>query len=103
MIKREIINEVVNKIKARFRPQKIFLFGSYAWGMPDEDSDIDLFLIMDSHLRRDVRSRMIQKIFSDRTFPLDIIVYTPKEVENSLKRGNLFVQEILTKGALLHG
>lgn len=103
MIRREIITEVVNKIKAQFRPQKIILFGSYAWGDPAEDSDIDLFLIMESHLRRDERSRMIQKIFSDRTFPLDIIVYTPNEVENSLKRGNPFIKEILTKGALLHG
>lgn len=103
MIRREIITEVVDKIKVKFQPQKIILFGSYAWGKPAEDSDIDLFLIMESHLRRDERSRMIQKIFSDRTFPLDIIVYTPKEIEDSLKRGNPFIKEILTKGALLHG
>lgn len=103
MIRRGIITEVVDKIKVKFQPQKIILFGSYAWGKPAEDSDIDLFLIMESHLRRDERSRMIQKIFSDRTFPLDIIVYTPKEIEDSLKRGNPFIKEILTKGALLHG
>jgi len=97
-----MIAEVVNKIKVQFQPQKIILFGSYAWGEPDEDSDLDLFLIMESQLRRDERSRVVQKIFSDRTFPLDIIVYTPKELENSLKRGNPFIKEILSKGALLH-
>lgn len=97
------IKEIVNKIKSQFRPQKIILFGSYAWGKPSEDSDIDLFLIMESSLRRDERACQIQKIFADRTFPLDIIVYTPKEVEESLKRGNPFIKEILSKGGVLYG
>ncbi|HIE15105.1 TPA: nucleotidyltransferase domain-containing protein [Candidatus Bathyarchaeota archaeon] len=37
-------------MKTQFQPQKIILFGSYAWGKPTEDSDIDLFLIMESNL-----------------------------------------------------
>ena len=97
------INEIVIQIKKQFQPQKIILFGSSAWGSPAEDSDIDLFLIMESNLRRDERARKIQKIFSDRTFPLDIIVYTPEEVEESLERGNSFIEEILSKGIVLHG
>lgn len=97
------INEIVIQIKKQFQPQKIILFGSSAWGSPAEDSDIDLFLIMESNLRRDERARKIQKIFSDRTFPLDIIVYTPEEVEESLERGNSFIEEILSKGTVLHG
>ncbi|MFQ6109811.1 MAG: nucleotidyltransferase domain-containing protein [Candidatus Aminicenantales bacterium] len=102
-IKNKMITDIVNKIKLHFRPKKIILFGSYAWGKPNEDSDIDLFVIMESDLRRDERSCMIQKLFSDRTFPLDIIVYTPKEVKESLNRGNPFIEEILTRGALVHG
>ena len=103
MTKKEIITEMVNKIKTQFAPQKVILFGSYAWGKPTEDSDIDLFVIMESNLRRDERARRIQKIFPDRTFPLDIIVYTPKEVEQSMERGNPFIEEILTKGGVLYG
>jgi len=98
MDKKTIVTEIVDKIKTQFNPQKIILFGSYAWGKPTDDSDIDLFLIMESNLRRDKRARQIQKAFSQRTFPLDIIVYTPKEVKQSLKRDNPFIREILRKG-----
>jgi len=92
--------QITDKIKTHFNPQKIIVFGSYAWGKPTEDSDIDIFLIMESNLRRDERARQVQKIFSQRTFPLDVIVYTPEEVEQSLKRGNPFIKEILNQGVL---
>jgi predicted nucleotidyltransferase len=92
--------QITDKIKTHFNPRKIIVFGSYAWGKPTEDSDIDIFLIMESNLRRDERARQVQKIFSQRTFPLDVIVYTPEEVEQSLKRGNPFIKEILNQGVL---
>ncbi len=98
MTTKEIVLEIVSKIKNQFKPQKIILFGSYAWGKPTEDSDIDLFIIMESSLRRDKRALQVQKMFSQRTFPLDIIVYTPEEVKQSLERGNLFIREILSQG-----
>jgi predicted nucleotidyltransferase len=98
-----IISYVVNRIKLHFTPEKIILFGSHAWGKPDKESDVDLFVVMDSDLRRDERSRVIQKLFPDRTFPLDIIVYTPKEVKESLEKGNPFIKEIIKEGKLLHG
>jgi len=92
--------QITDKIKTHFNPQKIIVFGSYAWGKPTDDSDIDIFLIMESNLRRDERARQVQKIFSQRSFPLDVIVYTPEEVEQSLKRGNPFIREILNQGGL---
>ena len=101
--KKEIIAEIVDKIKAQFRLQKIILFGSYVWGVPTEDSDIDLFLIMESNLRRDERALQIRKVFPHRIFPLDIIVYTPQEVKQSLERGNPFIKEILSRGNVLYG
>ena len=103
MVKKEIVAEIARKIKAHFQPEKIILFGSYAWGKPNEDSDIDLFLVMESTLRRDERARRIQILFPDRTFALDVIVYTPGELERSLKRGNPFIKEILSKGGVLYG
>lgn len=103
MIKKETIGGIVKKIKRQINPQKIILFGSYAWGKPTEDSDLDLFLVMDSDLRRDERGAQISALFPHRLFPLDIIVYTPKEVELSLRRGNFFIEEILTKGRVLYG
>ena len=103
MIEKEKIQKIIEQIKIQFHPQKIIIFGSYAWGTPTEDSDLDLFLIMESNLRRDQRSRQVQKIFSDRTFPLDILIYTQYEVEQSLKRGDFFIKEILSEGKVFHG
>jgi len=102
MITKDLVNKILTKIIRSFHPQKIILFGSHAWGKPDEDSDLDLFVIMESDLRRDERARRISKLFSNRTFPLDIIVYTSEEVELSLSRGNPFTKEILTKGEILY-
>ncbi|MDP8263032.1 MAG: nucleotidyltransferase domain-containing protein [Candidatus Ancaeobacter aquaticus] len=102
MNNKEIINEITEKIKENFHPQKVILFGSYAWGNPAEDSDFVLFLIMESDLRRDKRSRQVQKIFSDRIFPMDIIVYTPSEVKECLEKDSPFIKEILNKEVTLY-
>ena len=103
MNQKEMVKEIVEKIKIQFHPQKIILFGSYAWGKPTEGSDIDLFIIMESNLRRDERAVQISDFFPYRLFALDVIVYTPEELELSLKRGNPFIKEILTKGKVLYG
>ena len=103
MNQKEMVKEIVEKIKIQFHPQKIILFGSYAWGKPTEGSDIDLFIIMESNLRRDERAVQISDFFPYRLFTLDVIVYTPEELELSLKRGNPFIKEILTKGKVLFG
>ena len=97
-----LIKKVTGKIRDNFRPQKIILFGSRAWGKPSPDSDLDLFVVMPSTLRRDNRSMEISKLFSDRLFPLDVLVYTPEEVNKSLKRNNPFIKEILEKGKVVY-
>src|SRR3989338_2991477 len=103
MIDEKTINSLAQEIRARVNPKKIILFGSYAWGRPTEDSDIYLFIIMDSDLRRDERAQRISGLFPHRVFPLDIIAYTPSELELSLKRGNFFIEEVITKGKVLYG
>lgn len=97
-----LINKVVNRISEKFKPQKILLFGSRAWGNPSPDSDLDLFIIMPSSLRRDNRSSEISKIFRDRRFPLDVMVYTPDEVKLSIQRENPFIKEIINNGKILY-
>lgn len=93
---------VAGRIAKEFQPKKIILFGSLAEGRADEEADIDLFVVMPSSLRRDMRAQQIADLFADRLFPLDLLVYTPEEVQRSLSRGNFFIKEILEKGKPLY-
>lgn len=101
-IERKLIEEIAEKIRTKLEVEKIILFGSAAWGKMSECRDIDLFIIMKSDLRRDKRAILISGFFADREFPLDIIVYTPKEVESGLKRKNPFLQKVINEGKVLY-
>ncbi len=62
-------------------PDKIILFGSYAYGKTSKDSDLDILIIMKSDLPRYKRSIPVYMALSGMLIPKDIIVYTPQEVE----------------------
>lgn len=102
MVKEEQIKEVVDKIAKEYKPEKIILFGSYAWGHPTEDSDVDLFVVQKTENARELAQEMDGLIFP-RNFPLDIIVYDPLNVKKREEMGDFFITDILTKGKLLHG
>ncbi len=96
------ISEFSDKIAREFKPNKIILFGSYAWGEPNSDSDIDLFIIKDTHERRIDRSRRVRKIIWDFGMPVDILVYTPQEVKQRMELEDFFIEDILNKGKVLY-
>lgn len=95
------IQELANKIAQIFKPKKIILFGSYAWGKPGPDSDVDLFIIAATKNTREL-TREIDGSLWERTFPLDIIVYRPESVERNLKAGDFFIRNIVNKGKILY-
>lgn len=97
------IQKITNIIVREFKPERVVLFGSYAWGNPKKDSDIDLFIIKDD-LKKNTREMAIdlERILLPRTFPIDIIVYKPAQVEESLKDKNMFITKIITKGKTLY-
>lgn len=97
-----IINNIVETIVRNVHPEKVILFGSYAWGSPTPNSDIDLLIVVKSSMRRDKRSLEIYRLFTDRTFPLDIIVYTPEEVELCQTMHGSFVKSIMEEGKVLY-
>ncbi len=100
----DMILEIVDKIKNEYKPEKIILFGSYAYGHPDRDSDIDLFIIKDTQERPIDRRVEVSMIISDpkRLIPIEVIVLTPEEVQRQLNIGNQFLMEILNKGEILY-
>jgi predicted nucleotidyltransferase len=101
LIKRSQIRAFSNAIAREFRPRKIVLFGSYAYGKPTEDSDLDVLVIMPFNRKRGRKSLEIrQRIPAD--FPLDLLVRTPEFVARRLRWGDCFMQEMLAKGEVLY-
>jgi len=99
-----LISEMVEKIAASYEPVKIILFGSYAYGEPDGDSDIDLFIVKDTDERPIDRRVHVRKIVSDRTrrIPFEPIVLTQRELAERIRTGDQFIGEILTRGEALY-
>ena len=101
---RKLITEVVTKIKTEYDPEKIILYGSYAYGKPTADSDVDLFIIKNTDKRRVDRFVEVKTLIYDpaRRIPISPMVYTPEEVEKRLAIGDQFVEEVLTRGEVLY-
>src|SRR5512135_868361 len=70
------IRRAAQKLVDELQPEKIILFGSFAYGHPTIDSDVDLLIIMDTHLRLHARSMQASEVLTPRPFPVDLIVRT---------------------------
>ena len=101
MISRQKIRKYCDSIAREFRPQKIILFGSYAYGRPTPDSDVDLLVIMPLRQRPTAKAIQIRQRL-DAGFPLDLLVRTPQDIAWRAEQGDCFINEILTKGRVLY-
>lgn len=99
-----ILNQIVEKLKINYNPIKIILFGSYAYGNASEDSDIDLFIVKSTTKRRVDRFLEVKRLIYNPNLkiPISPLVYTPLELENRIKIGDDFIEEILQKGEILY-
>jgi predicted nucleotidyltransferase len=98
--------KAVKRIVTKLKPEKIILFGSYAYGNPTPDSDVDLLIVMETNGREKEMYRAASSLLYPREFPVDIIVKTPKEVEEAMKGGvvnGFFIREMVNKGKVLYG
>ena len=95
------IQAVVSKVVRQFHPQKVILFGSYAYGQPGPDSDVDLLIAMETPLRGVDQVVEIRKAV-DFPFPTDLLVRTPRQIAERLALGDAFLREVLTKGIVLY-
>lgn len=94
------IRRYARQIGDSFKPEKIVLFGSYAYGTPNEHSDVDLLVVMPC---RNTLSKAVQmEIKCPPPFPVDIIVRTPASLKWRLADGDSFHTEILSKGKTLY-
>src|SRR5437660_10090173 len=95
-----VIRRFARQVAERFHPDKIILFGSYAYSTPHADSDVDILVIMPARNQLDQAVRISLEI--DPPFPLDIIVRTPHNMQWRLAEGESFLREITTKGKVLY-
>jgi predicted nucleotidyltransferase len=102
--RKKIVQSILEKLIAEYAPQKVILFGSYVYGSPGPDSDIDLLIIKETTDRFIDRWVTVQGILSGthRSLPVETIVLTPAEIENRLAVGDQFIAEILEKGHTLY-
>src|SRR6516162_3604983 len=94
------IRRFAREIAERFQPEKIILFGSYAYGEPHAESDVDLLVIMPAS---DVVNQAIRICLAfERPFSFDLIVRTPRQIEVGLRDDDWFLREIMEKGKVLY-
>jgi predicted nucleotidyltransferase len=101
MVTRRQIRKYAQEVGRQFRPRRIILFGSYAYGRPTRDSDVDLLVIMP------LKGRGVHKAIEitatvPAPFPMDLLVRSPAKIRQRLAWGDFFIKEILTKGQVLY-
>ncbi len=101
----EVLGRISNRIVEAFQPRKVILFGSYTYGKPHQDSDVDHLVVLDSADADDrpvQRSRRVRSIVGEPYLPMDIMVRTTEEIQRRLELGDFFIAEILSKGRVLY-
>lgn len=106
MLNDDIRNRIV-RILLPYKPDKIILFGSYGYGKPDSGSDIDILVIKDipedevRNFRLKIKRILWEEFYSQDIY-FDVVVDSEMRVLNRIEMGDLFYQEIYTKGKIIY-
>ena len=102
MIDEQEIKNVATRLGIATNAKRVIMFGSYARGDAQPDSDVDLLIIAESDLPRFKRTRELYKLFHPYPFGMDIIFYTPQEIEKGKKSSLSFISTVLREGKTLY-
>jgi|ERR1051325_10016742 predicted nucleotidyltransferase len=102
MISRYRIKRYCEAIAREFKPERIILFGSYAYGRPTEDSDVDVMVILPRRRLRTRRPSLEIRRRISAGFPVDIVVREPREVAKRLRWEDSFMKEVIEKGRVMY-
>lgn len=101
MVPLENIERYARTIGEEFGAERVILFGSYAYGEPDEDSDVDLLVVM-PHEGRGWRKAVEIRLAHSPGFPCDMLVRSPEQVQERIEMGDMFIREITERGRPLY-
>ena len=106
MVTESIIQQLLDQIK-QFDPEKVILFGSYAYGTPSNDSDIDLFVVknIDNQDIRQIRIAIRRSLFNivwNNKIEVDLFVDNEEHINYRINIGDKFYEELTTKGKVLY-
>ena len=101
---KKIILDMAKRIVSEYQPEKIILFGSYAYGNPTEDSDVDLLIIKNTDKRPIDRWIEVKKLLRGATqnLPVSPLVYTEEEIRTRNAIKDFFIEEIFERGEVLY-
>ena len=105
---KSVINQIVQRIKHHLDPEMIILFGSYAYGEPRDNSDIDLLIVKDLDKNEVRKHRVLVKkylrdIILKNDIDVDVIIDSWQRIQERIKIGDLFLKEITEKGQVVYG
>jgi uncharacterized protein len=103
-VSQDLLDEVVGRLKKEFSPEQIWLFGSYAWGEPDNGSDLDLLVVVTASNDSSVqRAQRAHRALSGLGIAKDVLVKTRSELERFRRVPSSLEADILSRGRLIYG
>ncbi len=101
MVSYTSIIDFVDEVARAFGPEQVILFGSYAYGVPTADSDVDILVVMPYRGRSQPLATRI-RLSVDAAFPMDLLVRSPAEMKRRIAQNDFFLEEVRDKGLVLH-
>jgi len=101
MVDEQSIQYLCNRIVQEFQPDRIILFGSYAYGNPTPDSDVDILVVLPFEGKNFWKSLEILNRTNPR-FPIDLLARNPEDTERRYREGDPLIREALDRGKVLY-
>ena len=100
----DLMTEIIHRLVTEFDPDQVILFGSHAWGTPDEDSDVDLLVIVpETNERPAARASRAHRCLRGIPLPMDLIVKSRDEMARFAGVSASLEADILDRGKVLYG